>query len=119
MPLSLAGKAVAAAIALGSVGAYEMAPPDMRGQTGEAHWVLQQPPSSPWDSKLLYESGRWSRLNPPAGNDSMRWSAALFRPDPFRIIHPAYVEFLLRLARRYTCSFQASPHGILEVLEQE
>ena len=33
MPLSLAGKAVAAAIALGSVGAYEMAPPDMRGQT--------------------------------------------------------------------------------------
>jgi hypothetical protein len=33
MPLSLAGKAFAAVIALGSVGAYELAPPDARGQT--------------------------------------------------------------------------------------
>ena len=33
MPLSLAGKAVAAAIALGSVGATQLAPPDIRGQT--------------------------------------------------------------------------------------
>jgi hypothetical protein len=33
MPLSLAGKAVAAAIAVGSFGAYELAPPDVRGQT--------------------------------------------------------------------------------------
>jgi hypothetical protein len=33
MPLSLAGKAAAAALALGSVGAYELAPTDTRGQT--------------------------------------------------------------------------------------
>jgi hypothetical protein len=33
MPLSLAGKAVAAVIAVGSVGALELAPPDIRGQT--------------------------------------------------------------------------------------
>src|SRR5262245_7713598 len=33
MPLSLAGKALAAVIAIGSVGAYEWAPPDARGQT--------------------------------------------------------------------------------------
>jgi len=33
MPLSLAGKGVAAVIAIGSVGAYELASPDMRGQT--------------------------------------------------------------------------------------
>jgi hypothetical protein len=33
MPLSLAGKAAAAALALGSVGAYELAPIDTRGQT--------------------------------------------------------------------------------------
>jgi hypothetical protein len=33
MPLSLAGKTAAAVIALGSVGAYELAPPDWRGQT--------------------------------------------------------------------------------------
>ena len=33
MPLSLAGKAVAAAVAIGSVGAYELAPTDTRGQT--------------------------------------------------------------------------------------
>ena len=33
MPLTLAGKAVAAAIAVGSFGAYELAPPDSRGQT--------------------------------------------------------------------------------------
>jgi len=33
MPLSLAGKAFAAVIAIGSVGAYELAPPDWRGQT--------------------------------------------------------------------------------------
>jgi hypothetical protein len=32
MPLSLAGKAAAAALALGSVGAYELAPIDTRGQ---------------------------------------------------------------------------------------
>ena len=33
MPLSLAGKTVAALIAVGSVGAMELAPPDIRGQT--------------------------------------------------------------------------------------
>jgi len=33
MPLSLAGKAIAAVIAVGSVGALELAPPDIRGQT--------------------------------------------------------------------------------------
>ena len=33
MPLSLAAKAAAAAIAIGSVGVYELAPPDARGQT--------------------------------------------------------------------------------------
>jgi hypothetical protein len=33
MPFSLAGKTVAAALALGSVGAYELAPTDTRGQT--------------------------------------------------------------------------------------
>lgn len=33
MPLSLAGKAIAAVIAIGSVGAFELAPPDTRGQT--------------------------------------------------------------------------------------
>jgi len=33
MPLSLAGKAIAAVIAVGSVGAVELAPPDVRGQT--------------------------------------------------------------------------------------
>jgi hypothetical protein len=33
MPLSLAGKAIAAVIAVGSFGAYELAPPDIRGQT--------------------------------------------------------------------------------------
>src|SRR5262245_42626284 len=33
MPLSLAGKAIAAVIAVGSFGAYELAPPDTRGQT--------------------------------------------------------------------------------------
>lgn len=33
MPLSLAEKAVAAVIAVGSVGALELAPPDIRGQT--------------------------------------------------------------------------------------
>jgi hypothetical protein len=33
MPLSLAGKAIAAAIAVGSLGAFELAPPDTRGQT--------------------------------------------------------------------------------------
>ena len=33
MPLSLAGKAAAVALALGSVGAYELAPTDTRGQT--------------------------------------------------------------------------------------
>ena len=33
MPLSLAGKAFAAVIAIGSVGAYELSPPDSRGQT--------------------------------------------------------------------------------------
>ena len=33
MPLSLAGKVIAAAAAVGSLGAYEMAPLDMRRQT--------------------------------------------------------------------------------------
>ena len=33
MPLSLAGKAAAAVIAVGSVGAYELSSPDVRGQT--------------------------------------------------------------------------------------
>ncbi|HEY2736295.1 MAG TPA: hypothetical protein VGI70_19990 [Polyangiales bacterium] len=33
MPLSLAGKATAALIAVGSVGAFELAPPDIRGET--------------------------------------------------------------------------------------
>jgi hypothetical protein len=33
MPLSLAGKAVAAVVAVGSLGAFELAPPDIRGQT--------------------------------------------------------------------------------------
>jgi hypothetical protein len=33
MPLSLAGKVVAGLIAIGSVGAYELSPPDTRGQT--------------------------------------------------------------------------------------
>src|SRR5215510_6343889 len=33
MPLSLAGKAAAALIAISSVGAYELSPPDWRGQT--------------------------------------------------------------------------------------
>jgi len=33
MPLSLAGKAVAVALALGSVSVYELAPTDTRGQT--------------------------------------------------------------------------------------
>jgi hypothetical protein len=33
MPLSLSGKAVAAVIAVGSLGAYELAPPDIRGET--------------------------------------------------------------------------------------
>ena len=33
MPLSLAGKGIAALIALGSVGAYELSSPDARGQT--------------------------------------------------------------------------------------
>jgi hypothetical protein len=32
MPLSLAGKVVAGLIAIGSVGAYELSPPDTRGQ---------------------------------------------------------------------------------------
>jgi hypothetical protein len=33
MPLSLAEKAIAAVIAVGSLGAFELAPPDTRGQT--------------------------------------------------------------------------------------
>ena len=33
MPLSLAGKGIAALIAVGSVGAYELSSPDVRGQT--------------------------------------------------------------------------------------
>ena len=33
MPLSLAGKGIAALIAVGSVGAYELSSPDARGQT--------------------------------------------------------------------------------------
>jgi hypothetical protein len=42
---------------------------------------------------------------------------SLFRPDSFRVIHPAYIEFFLWFTRSHASGLQSSSHGILEILK--